>query len=365
MATSPEIAYDLASAGIDMVSAANNHTFDYGSIGVVTNLRNLARAEIVAAGAGEDLQRARAARYLHHPRGTVALISATSTFAPYGKASRSHPDMHGRPGLSPLTTHSHPVLEVPSIVADSLGLLARLVGYSGRRFKEQQFDLFGVEIRRGRAFRLRTGPWLDPTDRSAILQAITEASQKADLTIVAVHAHRQGEWLSDFAHQTIDAGADAFVAHGPHEIKSIEIYRGRPIFYSLGDFFYEQYYIERLPSEYYERAGLGDDATPQDAMEARFSKTDRREAWEGLGAIVEFGAGTMRSVRLIPLDLGFDEPFGGMRGRPRVASAELGRSIVNALRLKSKAYRTEIDYLPEENVGLIVLDQSCADGFAK
>ena len=106
---------------------------------------------------------------------------------------------------------------------------------------------------------------------------------------------------------------------------------------------------------------LGDDATPREAMEARFAKTTPREAWEGLGAIVEFGADTPRKIQLIPLDLGFGEPFGGMRGRPRLASAELGRSIVAGLQSKSEAYRTEIAYVPEDNIGLVVVDKSCED----
>ncbi len=114
-----------------MVSSANNHTFDYGPVGVLENLQNLARVPIVAAGSGEDLQRARAPQYFHHPRGTVALISAASTFVPYGKASRSRPDLRGRPGLNPLTTVSHLMFEIPSAFADSLASLARLAGYSG------------------------------------------------------------------------------------------------------------------------------------------------------------------------------------------------------------------------------------------
>jgi len=359
MATSPEIADDLAWAGIDMVSSANNHTFDYGTIGVIENLRNLAKAQIVAAGAGEDLQQARAVRYFHHPRGTVALISAASTFVPYGKASRSRPDLRGRPGLNPLT-FSRTAMDVPAGMADLLASLARLVGYSGTRFKSKQFDLFGVEITRGRSFALHTGKRVSPNDVKANLAAITEASRSADLTIVSIHAHTQGRWLSDFAHQTIDAGADVFIAHGPHEIRGIEIYKGRPIFYSLGNFFYEQHHIERLPSEYFDRYELGVDATVQDAMEARFAKSgelDKREIWEGLGAIVKFRDNAMLTIRLIPLDLGIGKAQ-SVRGRPLVASPTLGRSIIDVVKSESDAYGTEVVYVPDDNAGLIVNDGS-------
>jgi poly-gamma-glutamate capsule biosynthesis protein CapA/YwtB (metallophosphatase superfamily) len=354
MATAPAIAQDLAWAGIDMVGNANNHTYDYGSIGVLENLKNLAKADVLVAGAGADLQQARAPKYFHHPRGTVALISAASSFVPYGKASRSRPDLHGRPGLNPLATHSHIAVDIPAGAADFLGLLARLVGFSGRRFDQERFHLLGVEVTRGRPFHLYTGTRPSPTDLKPNLEAIVEASRRADLGIVSMHAHRQGDWLRVFAHQTIDAGADIFLAHGPHEIRGIEIYKDRPIFYCLGDFFYEQHNVERLPAEYYERYGLGDDASVQDAIKARGAKRgDQREIWEGLGAIVELEKETLRRVRLIPLDLGFDQPL-PMRGRPLVADAALGRSIIDVAKTKSEQYGTEIVYVVDDNIGLIV-----------
>jgi poly-gamma-glutamate synthesis protein (capsule biosynthesis protein) len=251
-------------------------------------------------------------------------------------------------------------MDVPAGMADLLASLARLVGYSGTRFKSKQFDLFGVEITRGRSFALHTGKRVSPNDVKANLAAITEASRSADLTIVSIHAHTQGRWLSDFAHQTIDAGADVFIAHGPHEIRGIEIYKGRPIFYSLGNFFYEQHHIERLPSEYFDKYELGVDATVQDAMEARFAKSgelDKREIWEGLGAIVKFRDNAMLTIKLIPLDLGIGKAQ-SVRGRPLVASPTLGRSIIDVVKSESDAYGTEVVYVPDDNAGLIVNDGS-------
>jgi poly-gamma-glutamate capsule biosynthesis protein CapA/YwtB (metallophosphatase superfamily) len=365
MATSPEIAKDLAWAGIDMVGNANNHTYDYGSIGVLENLQNLAKAHVLVAGAGEDLQQARAPKYFHHSRGTVALISATSSFVHYGKASRSRPDLHGRPGLNPLAIHSHIAVDIPSGAADFLGVLARLVGASGRRFDQDRFHLLGVEVARGRPFHLYIGARPSPIDLKANLETIVQASRSADLTIVSIHAHRQGDWLRSFAHQAIDAGADVLLAHGPHEIRGIEVYRDRPIFYCLGDFFYEQHHIERLPVEYYERYGLGDDASVQDAFKARYAKAgDRREAWEGLGAIVEFRSDVMRRIRLIPLDLGFGKPL-PMRGRPLVALPALGRSIVDVVKTESAQYGTEVIYVPEDNMGLIVNESPTSEGSSR
>jgi len=42
--------------------------------------------------------------------------------------------------------------------------------------------------------------------------------------------------LRRWARQVIDAGADAVVGHGPHVLRGVEFYRGRPVFYSLGNF---------------------------------------------------------------------------------------------------------------------------------
>ena len=47
----------------------------------------------------------------------------------------------------------------------------------------------------------------------------------------------------------VDAGADLFVGHGPHVLRGVEIYKGKPIFYSLGDFIFQNETLLRLPSE--------------------------------------------------------------------------------------------------------------------
>jgi poly-gamma-glutamate capsule biosynthesis protein CapA/YwtB (metallophosphatase superfamily) len=153
MAARPEIALELAWAGVDMVANANNHTFDYGSIGVLENLNNVAKAGLVLAGAGKDLQSARAPAYFTHPDGTVALVSAASTYVPYGKASRSRPDMHGRPGLNPLMTIPEQFFEVPE---------------SDRHSAWRQFALRAL-----RALQVSVlGKWIDTKDLEANLASV-------------------------------------------------------------------------------------------------------------------------------------------------------------------------------------------------
>ena len=67
---------------------------------------------------------------------------------------------------------------------------------------------------------------------------------QADYVLISIHSHElsgnskenPSDFLQEFAHKCIDSGADAIIGHGPHLLRPIEIYKNRPIFYSLGDF---------------------------------------------------------------------------------------------------------------------------------
>jgi poly-gamma-glutamate capsule biosynthesis protein CapA/YwtB (metallophosphatase superfamily) len=97
----------------------------------------------------------------------------------------------------------------------------------------------------------------NPEDARRILQSIREARQHADIVIVYQHNHvfanrsfstiftegllerlAPNAWLVKWTHAEIDAGADIIVMHGAPLLHGVEIYRGRPIFYDLGNFIY-------------------------------------------------------------------------------------------------------------------------------
>ena len=68
-----------------------------------------------------------------------------------------------------------------------------------------------------------------------ILKSIRTAKQLSDFVIVTIHAHEPGNWseqpadfLPKLAHAAIDAGADQFIGHGPHQVRGVEIYNGKP-----------------------------------------------------------------------------------------------------------------------------------------
>jgi poly-gamma-glutamate synthesis protein (capsule biosynthesis protein) len=86
-------------------------------------------------------------------------------------------------------------------------------------------------------------------DLAALLAAIGRARAEADIVLLSLHwgIHMVKGSLADYqrevAHASIEAGADAIFGHHPHIMKGVEIYRGKPIFYSLGNFAIEQPHV--------------------------------------------------------------------------------------------------------------------------
>jgi poly-gamma-glutamate synthesis protein (capsule biosynthesis protein) len=197
------------------------------------------------------------------------------------------------------------------------------------------------------------------TDLQANLDAISAAASNADVVIASVHAHTQGQWLTKFSHQAIEHGACAVFVHGPHEVRGIELYHRKPIFYSLGNFVYEIEHIRRFPAEEYERLGLASDASVSELRSAKAKLVTglsrERSNFEGMVASISISAGNVIGIRLIPTDLQFDSEGEG-RGRPQLACRELGKKIIEKLIEDSWEYGTQIRYDPMIECGEVVLN---------
>ena len=84
-------------------------------------------------------------------------------------------------------------------------------------------------------------------DLKRTVAEIREARRQADIVVVSVHTHEMRgrdtmvppEFLETFAHACVDAGASAVIGHGPHQLRGLEIYKGAPVFYSIGNFIFE------------------------------------------------------------------------------------------------------------------------------
>jgi hypothetical protein len=189
----------------------------------------------------------------------------------------------------------------------------------------------------------------------------------SDFVIVTIHAHEPGNWseepadfLPKLAHAVIDAGADQFIGHGPHQLRGIEIYRGRPIFYSLGDFVFQLDLLEPVASDLYEQYKMD----PASATDAEFNAMWNAlvfggDVWyQSVVTTTRFEKGSVAEIRLTPVDLSYTAR-GADRGIPRPADARAAAVILERLQRLSKPFGTTIAI--EQNVGVIRAAVSSSD----
>ena len=350
MAAPPGLARELAWMGFDLVSTANNHAFDYGAEGLANTLKALAAAGLAAAGTGENLARARAPAYFETRNGCVALVAAASTFPAIAPAGEQRQDLRGRPGVSPLRHGAIYYLDAENFAA--LAGLKRALGMNDEGETADRLEFLGEEFRLGEPPRVETRA--DTDDLAEIAAAVREARRQADWVIVSLHAHESGEshelpadFVVAFARAMVEAGADVVVGHGPHRLRGIEIYKGRPIFYSLGNFVFQNETVAFLPAEMYRQYGLESHRGPADLYDAR-TENDRvgfpahPVYWESVAAEVLFAGGRLEEVRLYPIVLGHGQPR-PQRGRPVLATGAQGEEILGRLAELSKPFGTAVD----------------------
>lgn len=350
MRADPTLAKELAWAGVDLVSRANNHSGDYGVQGLRLTTRYVDEAGLVQAGVGESLAEAREAKFLEIAGARVALVSAASTFPDHARAGKSRGDMPARPGLSPLR---HTTTRIAT--ADQLARLRDLLREMQVSFRgdTSQLRALGTTFVVGDAPGVRTAP--NSYDLAEITAVVSNASRLSDYTIVSLHGHESAgrqstpaDFMGTFARAMVDAGADVVVGHGPHVLRGIEIYRGKPIFYSLGNFIFQNETLDRLPSENYEPYELGPDSHVADFNDARYDMDQRsfpanREIWEAVIAAPRWQGDELVELVLHPISLGFGQPR-WVRGRPMLATGELAEKIIEDIRVRSEPFGTEIEF---------------------
>ncbi len=172
----------LAKAGIDWVSLANNHIGDAGRTGILQTMANLDKRGILHSGAGKNTTDAHKPALLEAGGQTIAILGY-DTIAAYYAAGAS------TPGSARMT--------------------------------------------------------------SATLKADVAAARKAGADIVIVFPHWGIEYKATptasqkrLAHAAIDAGADLVIGNHPHWAEAMEVYKGKPIWYALGNFVFDQTWSE-------------------------------------------------------------------------------------------------------------------------
>jgi poly-gamma-glutamate synthesis protein (capsule biosynthesis protein) len=168
----------LKEMGVDIVSLANNHSLDYGQDALLDTFTTLDNAGIDYVGAGKNVDRAIAPVYYTVGNKKIAYLAASRViFAMDWYATDTRPGMIGT-------------------------------------YEPAQF-----------------------------LEAIKEAAKNSDYVVVYVHWGVEKENFAEdyqrsLAKKYIDAGADVVVGSHPHVMQNIEFYKGKPIAYSLGNFWF-------------------------------------------------------------------------------------------------------------------------------
>jgi poly-gamma-glutamate capsule biosynthesis protein CapA/YwtB (metallophosphatase superfamily) len=307
--TPPEALDALTIFGFNLLSLSGNHAFDLSAPGIQNTIREADKRKIVHAGTGNNLAEAAAPSYLHTPKGTIALIASASGLIKSGASATAE-----RPGVNELRVEA------------------------GDKENEATSDLPGAPANTP-----------NQEDSQRILKSIRDARQHADLVIVYQHNHVFGnhsfstiftegmperlapnDWLKQWTHAEVDAGADIIVMHGAPLLHGVEIYRGRPIFYDLGNF------IFNLPPT--------------------LTYIDEPMSWESVVASVQFQGKQLQSISLRPVVLnilGAGEPdvhnpyasnrFLNTRGLPSPATGARAGYILQRLADASKPFGTTIE----------------------
>lgn len=182
----PEMVEILEEAGFDILSLANNHILDYDSEALIDTLNILKSKNIGYVGAGENINEARTPYIIRVKNRRIGFL-AYDEFAHYYYST----------------------------------------SYK-RRFVATN-DLPGTA----------------PKDINIILEDIKKVRESVDFLIVSLHwGVEESNFISQeqraFAKRLIDNGVDIILGHHPHVIQPIEIYKGKPIIYSMGNYIFDQ-----------------------------------------------------------------------------------------------------------------------------
>lgn len=366
----PGVLEDAKEFGFNILSTANNHAMDYSHTGLELTLRYVEEAGFPNAGVGRTLADAAAPVYLDTMEGRIALIGACSTFSPECMAGEQTRTVPGRPGLNGIRVNT--TYQLPQEDLDQLKRIAASIGINGSRdiIRKEGYlpplpndkAEFGTLV-----FEAGEQPAkitkVNPVDMARVEASIREALYFADYVIVSMHSHQikyldktePDYFYEEFAHKCIDAGAHAVVGHGPHLLRPIEIYKGCPIFYSLGDFIIQLENIRKAPADMYEGQKLDGNARMDVLFDTRNGHGTKglcyqKVMFEAVIPYWEVEDGKLSKLILMPIELNFDKPR-SMNGWPR---PKYDDGIIERLAKMSEPYGTKIE-IDENGYGVVKL----------
>ena len=305
--TPAAFAWEVAAIGINLVSMANNHALDFGPQGLADCLRALDRAHITHAGAGLTLAEA-------HAPGTMKVQSQKTRFALLSFMRYWTMKYRSSDPAAPSLATIDPA-EI--LVAGADGKVEAVEG-----------PLAG--------------------DVSRMEDDIVMAKRHHDIVMVAIHnhdlSHHRAYGIQDHTppndqimyRRAIDAGADMVIGSGPHVLRAIEFYKGKPIFFSLSNFIYQYRTPDKIPIDLIHQRD-GEIARPTNV--SVWDRRDPPQIFEGVMLRLTINEKTLKRIELIPFTIDDEGPLYGV---PRLASAKRGKEIIDTLRRLSLPVATKI-----------------------
>ena len=302
-----EFVWEVAAIGINLVSMANNHALDFGPEGLADCLKALDHASITHAGAGLTLDAA-------HSPGTMTPQSQKTSFAMLSYMRYWTMKYRSRDGGSPSLATIDPA-EI--LVAGDAGKVEAVEGLLAGDVGRMEDD-------------------------------IAMARRHSDVVMVALHnhdvSHSRAYGIQDTTpandqvmyHRAIDAGADMVIGSGPHVLRAIEFYKGKPIFFSLSNFIYQYRTPDKIPVD------LIHQRDSEIARPTNVSVWDRRDPpqiFEGVMLRLTVNQAKLKRIELIPFTIDDEGPLYGV---PRLAGDQRGKEIIDTLRRLSLPAGTRI-----------------------
>ncbi|MCL2632635.1 MAG: CapA family protein, partial [Coriobacteriia bacterium] len=279
----PENASAWKTAGFDAVGVASNVS---GSVeSAICTIQTLDALGISHAGIGMNIDEARSPAIVEKDGMKFGFLSYTSVFY-----SQFVPALAKRPGAA---TVKGAMAIVPSWRAEEMP---------------------------GAMPTVKT--WLDEKEKALMLADITSLRPLVDVVVLSCHwgvsgEERVQEYQIELAHAAIDAGADVIMGHHPHRPQAIEIYNGKPIFYSMGNFAFDWWFV-------------------------------RNWLKEGIIGYVSFeaeaGAGTISKVSFVPVRR--EDESNDIA--PLLFDSEQGIAVIEEVRKMSEPFGTKIEVSDNE-----------------
>ena len=202
--SAPDNVRALVSAGFNAMALANNHNMDYGPDGLFQTIELLDQNNIVHAGGGRNLEDAHRPALIERNGVKVAILSYTSLFV------SGFPAEENKAGLATIKVSTS--YQAPE----------------------------NIHYQPGYPPLMTTIP--DPLDEERMVNDVQQAKQRADIVLVAFHwgvSYGHGKivgYQKELGRAAIDAGADLIMGSHPHALMAMEMYKGKLICYSMGNF---------------------------------------------------------------------------------------------------------------------------------